>query len=160
SMSSGTARRTRELLADGNDDVNLTTPTAGGNMISQGGRDMVIGAGDVVAFSLAELCVAKAVSMPHCLNLGMRRRALATLVPDIEDRFLRPIRGGHGALNLLTRYVRLFDEPQTLTTPELRRAAADHVYDLAALALGATRDAAERAKNGGLRAARLHAIKT
>jgi AraC-like DNA-binding protein len=34
-----------------------------------------------------------------------------------------------------------------------------HVYDLAAMALGATRDAAEAAKGGGVRAARLLAIK-
>jgi transcriptional regulator GlxA family with amidase domain len=37
--------------------------------------------------------------------------------------------------------------------------AVTHVYDLAALALGATRDATEVAKNRGLRAARIGAIK-
>lgn len=64
------------------------------------------------------------------------------------------------ALQLLTRYLRLFDDEQSLATPELRRLMVDHVYDLVALALGATRDAAAIANGRGLRAARLHAIKT
>jgi AraC-like DNA-binding protein len=48
----------------------------------------------------------------------------------------------------------------SLATPELRRLAVTHVHDLTALALGASRDAAEIAKGRGLRAARLNAIKT
>jgi AraC-like DNA-binding protein len=42
---------------------------------------------------------------------------------------------------------------------DLAQLAVSHIYDLAALALGATRDAAEAAKGRGLRAARLTAIK-
>ena len=61
------------------------------------------------------------------------------------------------ALQLLTGYVRLLDG--TLTTSEVRRSFVGHLYELAALAIGASRDAAETAKNGGVRAARLHAIK-
>jgi transcriptional regulator GlxA family with amidase domain len=34
-----------------------------------------------------------------------------------------------------------------------------HLYDLMAVTIGATRDAAEMAQGGGLRAARLHAVK-
>ena len=54
----------------------------------------------------------------------------------------------------------LFDDQQSLATPELRSLVVNHVYDLVALALGATRDAAEMANGRGMRAARLHAIKT
>ena len=43
--------------------------------------------------------------------------------------------------------------------PQLQHLFAKHVYELMALAIGATRDAAELAKGRGLRAARLHAIK-
>ena len=64
------------------------------------------------------------------------------------------------ALQLLTRYVRLFDDQQSLATPELRGLVVTHVYDLVALALGATRDAVAIANGRGVRAARLHAIKT
>jgi hypothetical protein len=61
---------------------------------------------------------------------------------------------------LLTRYVRLFDDQQSLATPELRSLVVNHIYDLVALALGPTRDAAAIANSRGVRAARLHAIKT
>src|SRR5215467_4688757 len=59
SMSSGTARRTRELLADGNDNVALTTSLAGGLMFSRAGSEVVTGAGDAVAFSMADLNVCR-----------------------------------------------------------------------------------------------------
>src|SRR6185437_13056811 len=85
---------------------------------------------------------------------------LAPLAPGLEDAFMRPVPRDTEALRLLTRYLRLFDDEQSLATPELRRLMADHVYDLVALALGATRDAAATANGRGLRAARLHAIKT
>jgi AraC-like DNA-binding protein len=60
----------------------------------------------------------------------------------------------------LTKYVRLFEDQQSLATPGLRHLVVNHVYDLVALALGPTRDAAETANGRGVRAARLHAIKT
>jgi AraC-like DNA-binding protein len=60
----------------------------------------------------------------------------------------------------LARYVRLFDDPQSLATPELRSLVVNHVYDLVALALRPTRDAAVTANGRGVRAACLHAIKT
>jgi AraC-like DNA-binding protein len=46
-----------------------------------------------------------------------------------------------------------------LERPEVRHLVATHIHDLVALTLGATRDAAEIAKNRGLRAARLNALK-
>src|SRR5262249_1086504 len=48
---------------------------------------------------------------------------------------------------------------QTPASDELQRAVAAHVQDLVALALGATRDAAEIARTRGVRAARLHAAR-
>jgi AraC-like DNA-binding protein len=131
----------------------------GGNLVSQVGRELVSGPGDANLFSTADVASMKTVSMPRCLNLSLRRRELASMVPGLEDRFMRPVPGENEALQLLTRYVGLFDQRQKLETPELRNLAVNHVYDLVALALGATRDAAEAAKNGGIRAARLHAIK-
>ena len=63
-------------------------------------------------------------------------------------------------LRLLTGYVDLLiNHPALMETAELRRLAVNHVHDLIALALGATRDAAEIAVGRGLRAARMRAIK-
>ena len=62
------------------------------------------------------------------------------------------------ALGLLKRYLDLLGQ-EALATPELQHVAVSHIYDLAAVALGATRDAAEAAAGRGLAAARLTAIK-
>jgi AraC-like DNA-binding protein len=90
----------------------------------------------------------------------LSRQRLAPLVPGLEDAFMRPVPKDTEALQLLTRCVRLFDDHQSLASPELCRLVVAHVYDLVALALGATRDAAAIANGRGVRAARLHAIKT
>jgi AraC-like DNA-binding protein len=153
------SKRTRELLSDGNDDVVLAVSPTAGNVVAQVGRELVSSSGDATLFSTADLTSIRSVSMPHCVNISLRRRELSNLVPDLEDRFMRPIPGSNDALQLLTRYVGLLEDDHALATPELRRLAANHVYDLVALALGPTRDAAETAKSGGVRAARLHAIK-
>jgi hypothetical protein len=79
---------------------------------------------------------------------------------DLEDRFLRPISRENEALQLLTSYVRLIEDRPKLATAELHQAVVNHVYHLVALALGATRDAAEAANGRGVRPARLYAIKT
>jgi AraC-like DNA-binding protein len=90
----------------------------------------------------------------------LKRQRLAPLVPGLEDKFNRPVPRDTEALQLLIRYLSLFDDQQSLATPELRGLVVNHVYDLVALALGATRDAAAIANGRGMRAARLHAIKT
>jgi hypothetical protein len=82
---------------------------------------------------------------------------VAPLVPGLEDAFMRPVQRDTEALQLLTRYVPLFDH-QSLATPDLCSLVVNHV-DLVALALGATRDAAALAKRRGVRAACLQRSK-
>ena len=160
SRSPAISKRTRELLADGNDDVIFAMSPTGGNMVSQVGRELVTGVGDATLFSTADLTSIKSVSMPHCLNISLRRRRLASMVPGLEDRFLRPIPRDTEALQLLKKYIGLFEDRQSLATPGLRHLVVNHVYDLVALALGPTHDAAEMANGRGVRAARLNAIKS
>ena len=93
----------------------------------------------------------------QCPMIRLSRQRLAPLVPGL-DAFMRPVPRETEALRLLTRYLSLFDDQQSLSTPELRSLVVSHVYDL--VALGATRDAAAIANGRGVRAARLHAIKT
>jgi AraC-like DNA-binding protein len=84
--------------------------------------------------------------------------AIAPLVPDIGAVVARRIPADCGALRLLVRYLEVLDA-QSLATPELQHLAATHVHDLLAIALGATREAAEVANGRGVRAAELRAIK-
>jgi AraC-like DNA-binding protein len=154
-----TIRRTRELLADGNDDVVFAVPPTAANMLSHRGRELspIV---DAVLLSAADVLRIDVASGSQCPMVTLSRQRLALLVPGLEDAFMRPVPRDIEALQLLTRYVRLFDDQQSLATPELCGLVVNHVYDLVALALGATRDAAAIANGRGVRAARLHAIKT
>jgi AraC-like DNA-binding protein len=154
-----TIRRTRELLADGNDDVVFAVPPTAANMLSHRGRELSP-IRDAVLLSAADVMRIDVASGSQCPMVTLSRQRLAPLVPRLEDAFMRPVPRDVEALQLLTRYVRLFDDQQSLATPELRSLVVTHVYDLVALALGATRDAAAIANGRGARAARLHAIKT
>jgi AraC-like DNA-binding protein len=154
-----TVRRTRELLADGNDDVVFAVPPTAANMLSHRGRELSP-IGDAVLMSAADTLRIDVASLSQCPMVTLSRQRLAPMVPGLEDAFMRPVPRDTDALQLLTRYLRLFDDQQGLSTPELRSLVVNHVYDLVALALGATRDAAAIANGRGVRAARLHAIKT
>jgi AraC-like DNA-binding protein len=160
SVSQHTVRRTRELLADGNDDVVFAIPPSAANMLSHRGRELSPVAGHAVLLSAADVMCIDVASGSQCPMVTLSRQRLAPLVPGLEDAFMRPVPRDTEALQLLTRYIRIFDDQQSLATPELRSLVVNHVYDLVALALGATRDAAAVADGRGVRAARLHAIKT
>ena len=153
-------RRTRELLADGKDDVVLVASTTAGSMVSHRGRELSRSPGDAVLLSTSDVVRIDVPSGSQGPMVTLSRRRLAPLVPGLEDKFNRRVPRETEALQLLTRYVGLFDDQQGLATPELRSLVVNHVYDLVALALGATRDAAAIANSRGVRAARLHAIKT
>jgi AraC-like DNA-binding protein len=97
--------------------------------------------------------------LDYYFNLLVPRRCLSPLIADLDDEYGRPIAAGSPALQLLTRYIGILQETETFAAPELRRQAVLHIHDLLALAIGATRDAAEVAKRRGAQAARLRAIK-
>jgi AraC-like DNA-binding protein len=82
------------------------------------------------------------------------------LVADLDGALVRPVPADNGALRLLSGYLALVRDSKTLGDVRAQSAIATHVYDLLALALGATRDATELANGRGLRAARLRAIKS
>jgi AraC-like DNA-binding protein len=154
-----TVQRTRELLADGNDDVVFAAPPSAADMVSHRGRELAHVDGGVL-LSTADVLRIDMASPHQCSLVTLSRQKLAPLVPGLEDAFMRPVPWDTEALQLLTRYLRLFDDQQSPATPELRSLVVNHVYDLVALTLGATRDAAAIANGRGVRAARLHAIKT
>jgi AraC-like DNA-binding protein len=160
SMSPMRGERTSELLADGNDDAVLCVSPCGGNIVTQLGRELTIAAGDAVLLSNSDSSSLLALSMSRDLNVAVPRKVLAAMVPRLEDTFLLPVPKDTEALKLLISYVAILEAHQALGSPMLRQAVVTHVYDLVALALGATRDVAEAARGRGVRAARLRAIKT
>jgi AraC-like DNA-binding protein len=92
--------------------------------------------------------------------LRVPRKQFAPLVAGhVDDCYMRRIPSGTPALRLLTGYIQTALLGNSVAGPELKHVVGGHVHDLLALMVGATRDAAEGAKERGLRAARLTAIK-
>lgn len=88
------------------------------------------------------------------------RRDLLTLVANAEDLTGRPLDASLPALRHLRRYLDILAEfDGSGADPGLRAHIGTALYDLVALALGATRDGAETARMRGLRAARLGDIR-
>jgi AraC-like DNA-binding protein len=126
---------------------------------SQLGRNAELSAGDGVLMSNGDVGSITLPSDCRYATFSIPASALKPLVPDIGAWFAHRVPGASPEMRMLSRYLQLGRDEQILATPELRSAFADHVVDLLALALGATRDAAELATTRGLRAARLHAMK-
>jgi AraC-like DNA-binding protein len=152
------ARRTRALLADGNDNCLFSWLRSPGNTIAQRGREMTPAEGAGTLLSAADPFTCTTVAgVAHGISVSLPRKVLAASVSRLEDRFGDAFPDTE-ALRLLKSYVGLLEQDHMLTTPELRQLVVNHVHDLVALVLGASRDAAEIATGRGLRAARLHAI--
>jgi AraC-like DNA-binding protein len=151
--------RTRELVTDGNDAVTFQISSTAGKA-SQLGREVAVAAGAAIGMSNADLGTFDFPLGAHVRALSLSRRTLATLVPYLDDMLVREVPNETEALWLLKEYLEIFDSAPALAAPDLIELAVTHVYDLAALSLGATRDAAELASGRGVRAARLTAAKT
>jgi AraC-like DNA-binding protein len=153
----GRSYRTRELIADGNDEIQLMLMDEGCYCASQLGREVAVDAGTAVLVSNAD-ANSMLVRGVKGRMLRIPRKAVLPLASRIEDAFMRPIPRTGEALRLLAAYLAMLEQMPQPPTPEFRHLAATHVHDLVALAIGATRDAAEIASGRGLRAARFAAI--
>jgi AraC-like DNA-binding protein len=153
------AQRTRELIADGNDDVVLQIHQTGRRIVSQRGREAIAEPGAGIFISNAEESAVIVPGESRSVGIALSRALMTALCPALDDALLRPIPSGSGALRLLLRYLDVFEEEGALATPELQSAVATHINELCALALGATREAADIASTRSVRAARMRAIK-
>lgn len=151
--------RTREYLADGNDDLGFVINRAGRLAAIARDREVALREGDAVLVNSAEPTVFDRSTSGGSFSIRIPRAVLASLVVDLDDVVMRPIARSMSTLKLLTSYVYPLMEEDELT-PALRRLAVTHVHDLVALALGATRDAVDVAQGRGVRAARLHVAKS
>jgi AraC-like DNA-binding protein len=158
-MSEFRVARTSGLLADGNSDFRLSVNVSGAETVTQRGRELALSAGDATLISMAETGSIVRSSPGQRLWFQVPYGVLAPLVSKVEDAVLRPIPSDTPALRLLRRYLRALEEDDVLTMPGLQHIAVTHICDLLAVALGATRDAAEAAYGRGVRAARLLAAK-
>jgi AraC-like DNA-binding protein len=150
--------RTQEMVSRGDDSISIIVKQDGLFTIHQRGLEVSPRAGEAFGVLHAEpACMM--TSEARYTGFLMPRDILAPLVKDIEDRAMRPIPRDNEALRLLVQYASILRAQAPLKTPELCHSASAHIRDLIAIALGATRDGAAIANGGGVRAARLNAIK-
>jgi AraC-like DNA-binding protein len=153
------ARRARDLLADGNDDLILYIQQAGRRTVSQLGREAAVEPGGAVLSSNAEASTTVVPGPSRFACIAVPRRPLTALVPNLDDLLVRPLPADAGVLQLLESYLAVLEDRRLSDTPALQHAVVTHIHDLVAVVLGSLRDHIEVASGRGIRAARLHAIK-
>jgi AraC-like DNA-binding protein len=157
-LSALTASLTRpaQMLADGEDTVCLIMKTGGHMALRQGRREAAPQVGDGVLLVYREPASLQLVDTTY-LSVRVPFDAIAPLAKCAEAAAARCIPRDTEALSLLRAYVA--NLPERIADPQLGRLSATHVYDLIALAIGATNEGREIANQRGVRAARLEAIK-
>jgi len=151
--------RTPALLADGRDSFGLTIVDNGVWRVNSRGHEIDETRAAAYLMSFADPSVAVTAATSSILALQVPRAVLAGLIADVDDATMRPIPPGSVPMRLLRGYLELLSHETRVASPELARAVAGHIHDLIALAVGATRDGAAVARQRGLAAARLHAVK-
>ena len=93
------------------------------------------------------------------MALMIPRDALFPTISSIERATMRLIPSGNEAISLLVAYMDSLKDRLTKMPPELRNLAVSHIHDLIAMSFRPS-IAGSAALSGGVRAARLQAIKT
>jgi AraC-like DNA-binding protein len=153
-IASSALRVERALKAapDADRDLVLAVVHDGAASTMQRGREVSVSSSGAFLSSSHEPLVMRRTAA-RLTNYSLRRSDLAPAVANLDGVLLTAMPVDSEAMRLLTGYSALAFR----TTPvsiECARLAVSHMHDLIALAIGATRDAAEIAKTRGLRAAR------
>ena len=148
---------TRELIAD--DDLSFMAAPTCGYTASQLGRTVELEPGAGVLMTNAEVGSMRLTSSSRFITFRVPRAAIASLVHDVDAAVARRIPAANPALKLLVNYLESSRDTRALATPDLQHVAVTHIYELLAVAIGATPNATEIAYGRGMRAARLRAAK-
>ena len=151
-------RRTR-VSGDHTDDVGLIVNPGGAHLLAQRGREIELGSGDATLVSLTDPLESTHRPPGDLLVLRFPFPQLAPRLAGARDCLLRRIPHNTASLRLLRDYVSIAGREPTVANRDLQGVFVSHLYDLLAVTVGATRDATEIAQGGGMRAARLQAIK-
>ncbi|MGQ0684074.1 AraC family transcriptional regulator [Bradyrhizobium sp.] len=151
--------RSRAQIADGNGDFILVMPTHGEATIAQRNQEVRLAqdTGWLIRSDEPSLTVVR--SMSRFVSLAIPAAVLNSLIVGLDATVTPAIAGNPDAVRLLVGYLGCLRDEAALSAPDLRQSIVTHIHDLVALAVGATRDAAEVAQGRGLGAARLRAIK-
>jgi AraC-like DNA-binding protein len=159
SLTLSASRVMRTRIVEGNDDVVLFVNRTGRATVSARGREAPLTPGDAVLISCNDAMACDRLSYGESLSIRVPRSVLSSVVVGIDNAIMHPIPRHSETLKLLTYYAGTLIDGNALAASFLRNVAINHLHDLIALTLGATRDAAEAANPEGLRAVRLRAAK-
>jgi AraC-like DNA-binding protein len=154
------ASRTREFLQDGDGDFRILISRGAGYYFSSGSREEFIADGAAALLFNGAASSVQYAGPCRVTAVRVRRAELAQAVANLEDAPIRPVLPDSRALRLLCEYVEFLRKEGPATDAALAQSVADHITDLVALSLGATKDAIHLARGRGIRAARLVAIKS
>jgi AraC-like DNA-binding protein len=145
--------RTHGMAMDTTRDLVFAVVHEGASSRVQRGRELVV-AGNGAFLSSSHEPVVMQRTAAHLTNYSLLSSDLTPSVSNLDVAMLTAIPVDTEAVRLLAGYTHLLFNGGAPATPEARRVVVGHIHDLIALAIGATRDAAEIAKRRGLRAAR------
>lgn len=142
-----------------NDDLMMSWASrrVSGRMI-QRGRE-IGGDGSGAFVTCAEPMVGETGGDFHFVNVRIAHASLRPLLANPEEMLMRPVPPSSEAFRMLKRYLGVLRSQGKLRMPEVAQAAALHIADLVALAVGATREGTELAVERGLAAARIATVK-
>jgi AraC-like DNA-binding protein len=149
-------RHTAELID--NDDFVLAIVRRGHAVLERGGRTIDVRAGQAVLTANDDLATFTGHTQTHVINFRLSRERFKACIRGLGDALGRVILPESPALRLMNSYADILNAPQASEQADLRDLAAAHLYDLAALSVGATLETLQVASGRGLRAARLAAV--
>jgi AraC-like DNA-binding protein len=155
------AVRPTGAVPNGGDDLLLAVNVSGCSTAYQRDRDLILRNGDaffatrdVTGFSITRR------TLGRFIGIRVPREAIALLLGRLDETPISRVPPRTEALNLLVTYARAIAEALPLGSPELQRLAVNHMHDLVAATIRATRDGRAIAEGRGIAAARLRAIMT
>jgi AraC-like DNA-binding protein len=154
---SGHRSALRSDFADGHD--RLVFGLGSDALAKQFGREVVLEPGDAIALSGADVGSFTTPRTGPIATLVFPQGGLVPILKDVGKSCGRRIPSHSPALRLLRGYLNALHASDAMSALALQPLSIAHIYDLAALALGATREAEEVARGRGMRVARLQAIK-
>lgn len=148
----------RSEFADGHDRLMLNL--GGPAVATQFGRELLLERGDAIALSGSDRGTLTTLRAGRIVTVDFPQGRLLPLLRQPRRNCARRIPKHSLALRLLRGYVRAAFGSDGIFAAGLPPLAIAHVYDLAAMAVGAAREAEEIASGRGVRAGRLQAIKS
>lgn len=152
-------RRTREIVAEDNDDVFVLINLEGELTIAHGEAELALGERDGCFLSCKQEGNFIRTTYGRVLCARFQRHLLALRVPSLDDALGRVIRRDSEALRMLTTYLLSLDDNQSLKTETLRETVTNQIYDLTALVLNPLSEQALHARDRSAGANRLRALK-